>query len=181
MIFEPLRIQQRTGESPRAREVPGFRLTKFHAVAAETEASRCSSGRLQWTAKIINSMRLIWGWQYLPLRALVMWEGWAVPPWALGNEGLRSTTGDFCFHTFPSSFSRCFSLLQSLFCPLGLVLQVPIVQRSWEQRLSQVLVHSLGQSVPLPTLGRHQSCCLNPMWFHRCDAEQPWEHLWLCF
>lgn len=35
--------------------------------------------------------------------------------------------------------------------------------------------------VPFPSLGRHQSCCLNPMWFHGCDAEQPWEHLWLYF
>lgn len=171
VIFEPLRIQQRTGESPRAREVPGFCLTKFHAVVAKTEASRCSSGRLQWTAKIINSMKLIWGWQYLPLsERWWMWEGWEQPlpwgccwGWGLRNERLKSTTGDFCFPAFsPSSFLRCFSPLQSLLCPLGFVLQVPVVERSWGAEALPGVGASIRAECVLPQFGQAPELLFKP-------------------
>lgn len=128
VIFEPLRIQQRTGESPRARGVPGFCLTKFHAVVAKTEASRCCSGRLQWTAKIINCMRLIWGRQCLPLScpggcgragsSRILGDAVEGQDW--GMKGSEAPQGDFCFRAF-SSVSRCFPPLQSWLCPLGFV------------------------------------------------------------
>lgn len=116
MIFEPLRIQQRTGESLRAREVPGFRLTKFHVVAAQTEASRCSSERLQWTAKIINSMSLIWGWQCLPLSE--RWRcGRAGNSHRLGNWGMKGSEAPQVIFAFTLFLLRVF---QVCFVPWGL-------------------------------------------------------------
>ena len=62
-----------------------------------------------------------------------MWKGWEQPlPWGcyggrgLGNEEVRSTTRDFCFHIFSyPSPSGHFHLLQSLFSPLRFIAAGP--------------------------------------------------------